>query len=221
MKIRLGELRRVIVAALLVEAPDDDEDEAADDGGDEGDDLFDDAAADAADDDGGGGDEEGEEQAAKPKDSPAPEGSSLDSQVDRQFIGFEKEASGKGLHAEGRDSFRAMTRRFLLREADDAPELPADADGDGDEGSDGKFDPAAFAGMVARLVENFDTVIDVRQTLARRALGFLKKMRDPEEVERVKAALADQHGIDTELTGDEREADFQAPAAAGAGPTGA
>ncbi len=127
----------------------------------------------------------------------------------------------RDLHAEGRDSFRAMTRRFLLREADDAPELPADADGDGYEGSDGKFDPAAFAGMVARLVENFDTVIDVRQTLARRALGFLKKMRDPEEVERVKAALADQHGIDTELTGDEREADFQAPAAAGAGPTGA
>jgi len=220
VKIRLGELRRTIAAALLIEAPEDedkDEKGSAEDEG--GDDLFDDAVDDTDEKD--AGDDE-DEPGGKQQPS-MPDGSSLDSQVDRQLIGFEKEASGKGLHAEGRDgSLRGMTRRFLLREADegddDVPQVPADV---GDDEGGAEFDPAAFAGMVARLIENFDTVIDVRQTLARRALGFLQKGRKPEEVDAVKAALADQHGIDTELTDDEREADFQAPAAAGAGPTGA
>lgn len=214
MKIRLGELRRTIAAALLVEAPDDADKGDEGDEGDEGADLFDDAVndADKGDDKKDDAGEDGEQQAAMP------DGASLDSQVDRQLIGFEKEASGKGLHAENRDALRGMTRRFLLREADDAPKVPADA-GD-DEGGE-EFDPAAFAGMVARLVENFDTVIDVRQTLARRALGFLRRGRKPDEVEAVKAALSEEHGIDTELTDEEREADFTAPPAAGAGPTGA
>lgn len=223
MKITLGELKRRIAAALteerLWEAGDDDkegDDEGEDDAAAE--DLFaDDEEGDDKDaPDGDAGGDDGQ----KPDGSDAtPDGASLDSQVDNLFIGLEKEASGKGLHAEGRDLYGRMTRRFLMLEADDEPELPADM-GD-DDGPGGKFDADAFASSVARLVENFDNLVDVRRTVVRRAEGFLRKAHSDDDVERFLESLREQHGLDSDETRHDQEDDVQAPPAAGAGPAGA
>lgn len=180
--------------------------------------------------------EDGADAAAEPKEGD----DSLDTQVDRYLGQYEGEA--KTSKKEGRD-FRMMLRRLLSEAGEDEDDdkkdddKPADDDaglggddplgGDDDAAAPSKLGPDAidiqeFANGVVRLIENYDSLLEVRSTLARRAINFIGKTYSPEVVESLKSTLRDDHGlVPGESDKDVSDEEFPAPAADRAGEGGA
>lgn len=145
---------------------------------------------------------------------------SLDAQVDRYLAQYEGEA--KTSKQEGLD-FRMMTRRILSEAEEDEEE------GGGEEpaGEPAKLslddlDLESFANGVARLIENYDSLLEVRNTLLRRARGFLAKGYEPDVVQEFERVMRESHGMaDGESEQDIADEDFPAPGADRAGEGGA
>lgn len=162
---------------------------------------------------------------------------SLDSQVDKYFSQFESEASESVQKNES--LFRRWNKntfKFLF-EADEEDEEGSeetsaedDAESDsaaGDETPPPKMgldsiDPYVFANGVARLIENYETMLEVKNTLLRRSLNFIRKSYKDEVVDEVKRALEEEHSLEVGKSKIERDDDqFQPPAAQrGNGPAG-
>jgi len=143
-------------------------------------------------------------------------GDSLDAQVDRYLAQYETEA--KSAQTEGVD-LRAMTRSFLS-EADDAP---ADG-GTGSKLSADDISVESFVDSVVRLMDNYDNLLEVRNTLLRRGRTFLAKTYDQATVDAYERLMREEHGLEDGKTKGEVEADeFQPPVAdrAGSGGEGA
>jgi len=154
---------------------------------------------------------------------------SLDQQVDDFFANYENESKLK--KNEGFD-LRSMTRRFLLDVG--LPLLEADEDKK-DDNKDKKVDNEKsaevprkltlddidienFASSVVRLIDNYDSLLEVRNTLARRAKNFLSKNYTPDVVKTFENVLADEHDLKIGESHLEKDAgDFQAPPADRAG----
>lgn len=174
--------------------------------------------------------EEGETPAGTDQNPEHEEGDdSLDSQVDK-YLG-QYEAESKSAKKEGMD-FRMMTRR-LLGEAgdDDAGDDEAKGDADKPAGDAGATTPGkmtmddinieSFANDIIRLIDNYDSLLEVRSTLARRAINFVAKAYEPEVVEEFKRVLREEHGLvpgESQMDTDAEE--FTAPAADRAGSGG-
>lgn len=154
---------------------------------------------------------------------------SLDSQVDRYFGQYEAEA--KTQKTEGLD-FRMMTRRFLYEAGDDEeggdddkPEDAAEASdvpaGEPSKLSTDDIDVETFANDVVRLIDNYDSLLEVRSTLVRRAKNFLGKAYSNDVVELFMKTLREEHGlVPGESKEDADNEDFKAPAADRAGDGG-
>jgi hypothetical protein len=139
---------------------------------------------------------------------------SLDNQVDRYLAQYEGEA--KNSKQESRD-FRALVRRIVSEaEADDDPT------GAGEKLSGDNIDVESFANSVSRLIDNYDSLLEVRSTLVRRAKSFLTKSYDDEVVQAFVRSMREDHGVSPgENKGDIDAAEYPAPAADRAGPGGA
>jgi hypothetical protein len=145
-------------------------------------------------------------------------GDSLDNQVDRYLISYEtdaKKAEGDiGGQQPSVGQMEALDWRDLIKgrvliteagQADkDAQGGPEDAAPGADEmtGEDtDKLGPDAldvekFANDVVRLVENYDSLLEVRSTLIRRAISFLKKNYNDEVTKSFEDVLRDVHGME-------------------------
>jgi hypothetical protein len=137
-----------------------------------------------------------------------PDGTSIDAQIDRYMIDYEKE--GTRAVKEGFDA-RALARRLL---ESDEPQLPADAGS-----SSSGFDVESFASSVARLIENFESLVEVRATLVKRAEAFLRKGHSGDVVQSFLDTMRERHDIDADAEVDGVD-EIEVPAAAGAGPGG-
>lgn len=143
---------------------------------------------------------------------------SLDAQVDRYLGQYESEA--KSAKQEGLD-LRAMTRSFLSEaDDDDASDKPdSDAAGQATKLALDSIDIESFANSVARLIENYDSLLEVRNTLLRRAKSFLGKSYAPDVMQAYDKTMREQHGLeDGKSPEDVADTDFPAPGAANAGP---
>lgn len=179
------------------------------------------------------------------KDAENEEGQdSLDAQVDKYLANFETEA--KNVQTEGRD-FYMLTRRILSEaeddeeggeeEEEDTEEESEDEGGDEEEGDEGEdeetpeepekltledLDIKSYTSGVIRLIDNYDTLLEVHNTLLRRATNFLVKSYDAATVEAFKAELLESYGLEIGVSDEERKDDleFQPPKAGAAGPMG-
>ena len=157
---------------------------------------------------------------------------SLDQQVDDFLISYESDAKVK--KNEG-FNFRSMTRSFLSTasrnlleaEGDEEEEKPADEAGDEEKPEEKKklsaedIDIEEFASSVVRLIDNYDSLLEVRNTLARRAMNFLSDNYSPDVVSQFKIVLEDEHDITVgKSKADEEDNEFPSPVAAGAGSGG-
>lgn len=152
---------------------------------------------------------------------PEEKDTSLDAQVDRYFSEYETEA--KSSKNEGAD-FRRLLRRLLEAEGDTTGnEAPAD-DGEGDAGSKqglDSIDLENFANSIVRLIDNYDSLLEVRSTITRRAKNFLAKAYSPDVVDAFDKVMREEHGIvPGESKTDVEDEEFQAPAADRAGEGG-
>lgn len=139
---------------------------------------------------------------------------SVDDQIDRYLTNYESEA--KNSKNEGLN-FRDMTRRFLI-----------EADEDEDKGSEEKpekltaddIDVGTFVSDVVRLVENYDSLLELRNTILRRAVNFLIKGYETDVVESFKQELLEGHGMEIGASKQDAAEKFPAPKAGAAGPAG-
>jgi len=147
---------------------------------------------------------------------------SLDSQVDKYLGEYESEA--KSAKTEGKD-WRRTVRRIVEAGGDDEEDDKGDDDALGaDEpakaGTD-DIDVDSFTNSVIRLIDNYDSLLEVRNTILRRAANFLNKNYETTVTESFKEKLRGEHGIEIGKSPEEASADeFQPPPAAQAGPLG-
>jgi hypothetical protein len=167
-------------------------------------------------------------------------GDSIDRQVDRYLADYEHNSKTDNEPAEQME-WRDLVRSMVLAEA------PGDEEGDeaepegppegGDEEAPAEepeipekppklglddIDVELFANDVARMIENYDNLLEVRRTLIRRSINFISKNYDEQTVKELKYALRDNHGLMSDKSEREHKADdFQAPYAGEAGPGGA
>lgn len=158
-------------------------------------------------------------------------GESIDAQVDRYLAQYESDAKktddGSDVSIEQMESidWRDLVKGVLITEAgegDKDDQGPADAAPGADEltgqdtdklGQD-KIDVEKFANDVVRLIQNYDSLLEVRSTLLRRATNFLKKTYDDEVVKSFEDTLRDDHGMEAGKDSGEIDADrFPAPSA--------
>lgn len=157
-------------------------------------------------------------------------GASIDAQVDRYFA--EYEASSRKEDAEEMPDASQMEsidwRDLLKGRLIEAGESDKDDEGLGDEapGADAmtgeedeglgldSLDVESFANDVARLIENYENLLEIRSTVLRRAKQFLEKTYDDDVVSAFEASMRDDHGMEagnspTDVSRDK----FTAPAA--------
>lgn len=158
-------------------------------------------------------------------------GASLDAQVDRYFGEYEAAARKEEDDEEMPDAaqMEALDWRDLLKgrlfeagEGDKDDQDPEDAapgadamTGEDDEGLPiEKLDVEAFANDVARLIENYESLLEVRSTVLRRAKQFLEKTYADEVVSAFDASMRDDHGMEAGNSSLDISSDkFTAPAA--------
>lgn len=135
---------------------------------------------------------------------------SLDNQIDKYLVDYEVEA--KVSKNEGKD-FRMMVRRFLSEAEEDESE-----DEKKDKLKTEDIDVESFVNSVMRLVDNYDSLLEVRNTILRRAVNFLVEGYEPDVAQSFKDLLLDSYGLEIGKSKSEVEdEEFQAPAADRAG----
>lgn len=166
---------------------------------------------------------------------------SLDAQVDRYLSDYESEA--KNTKNEGLD-IRLMTRRFLVEaEGDEEDKEGTGDEAGGEEEKDAEagdepadedatdepekltiedIDVKSFVTDVMRLVDNYDNLLEVRNTILRRAESYLGKSYEKDVVDSFKEELLESYGVEVGVSkfDKESEAEFQPPNAGAAGPMG-
>ena len=143
---------------------------------------------------------------------------SIDEQLDKYFAVYESEA--KNSKNEGLD-FRSFVRRFLTEadeeesadEEEDKPEEPKKLTID-------DINIESFVADVMRLVDNYDSLLEMRNTILRRATNFLFKNYEKNVAESFKEDLLESYGIEIGKSKSEMDDEYQAPKAGAAGPLG-
>ena len=142
---------------------------------------------------------------------------SLDAQVDKYLTNYEAEA--KNSKNEALD-FRMMTRRFLIEADEDEDKEDKKGEKEPAKLSSDDLDVKSFVVDVMRLIDNYDNLLEVQNTILRRATNFLKDGYEPDVAESFKAELLDSYGIEIGKSKSEKEDEFEAPRAGAAGPAG-
>ena len=151
---------------------------------------------------------EGEPKNKNPKEKGE---DSIDVQIDRFLSDYEKQASRS--KTEGKD-WRRTVRRILEANDDDEKDdktkkLTAD-----------DLDLGDFTNSVMRLVENYDSLLETRNTILRRTANFLGKNYDENVVQSFKDNLRDGHGVEIgKASEDVDNENFAAPFAERSGGT--
>ena len=113
---------------------------------------------------------------------------SIDRQIDKYLSSYEEQS--KPVKKESRE-FRDLTRDFLnvLTEAEDEKKE------DEKKLTIEDLDVAVFADNVVRLIDNYDSLLEVKDTIAKRAIKFLEKNYEPDVADKFKIVLEDEYDI--------------------------
>jgi len=132
-------------------------------------------------------------------------GDSLDAQVDRYLVEYETDA--KHSDQANIDRMESLDWNDLIKgrliteagdeeeESDDEPAAALPGDEPDKLGLD-KLDVEAFVNDVVRLIQNYDSLLEVRSTLIRRAKKFLEKIYDDDVLHAFESSLRDDHGME-------------------------
>jgi len=133
---------------------------------------------------------------------------SVDRQIDRYFSSYEKEANST--KKEGLD-FRFMSRSFFTQTLSEAEEENKGADKEKLSLED--IDVEIFADSVVRLIDNYDSLLEIRDTISKRAVNFLNENYDAATVQAFKDVLLEQYDIAVGKSQVSDNEKFQAPPA--------
>jgi hypothetical protein len=133
------------------------------------------------------GEEEGEEEGDAEEEEAEMKPFSIDNELESLLIKAEEEAktSAKTSAASiDSKSIEESKRRMSIRRLYEAPETAKIIDVD------------HFANRVARIVKNYDSLIDMEQLILKRAVEFLQSNYDEETTDTFQDALKQMHGLE-------------------------
>ena len=137
---------------------------------------------------------------------------SVDAQIDKYLSQYESQAKEDAATKTESVSYGRMTRDWRrLLEADEEKEEPAKPTLD-------DFNMKSFVSDVVRLIENYDSLLEIRNTILRRAVNHLTENYDGEVLASFKEELLESHGMEIGKTESERDDEIEAPKAGAAGP---
>lgn len=226
------ELNRVLAGELLREA--EEEGEEAESGGDEAaaEDIFGGGDEAAAEEEGGegeeatgaaggdaaaedevepgeekpaeeGGEDKKEEKKEEPPEPTGPTGFEFDEEINQAMAGFEKKALDV---AAAKQEGRLLSMARFLFEAEKEDEV--------------QIDVATFADDTARLISNYDTLIDMEQAIYNKAVDFMIDKYGEESADKLRDILSLRYGLEFDEQNDP-EADEKEVYAAATGSSGA
>lgn len=143
---------------------------------------------------------EGEEKAAEEKPAQTPSTNpdvSIDSQIDAFFVKLEGD---RGLQEHADE--RWITRQFL------------EAVGDP---TSSEFDPYKFAMGVMRLVNNYDTLLNIQDTIVKRAEKYIKDNKDESAAKEFMDELEESFGYKPDSSRAMKDYEYEAPPAVRSG----
>lgn len=141
---------------------------------------------------------------------------SVDSQIDKYLSQYESQArEDNDAKFEG-VSYDKMTRdwRSLTEaeeEKDDAPQKLKIDD----------ISMGSYVSDVMRLVDNYESLLEIKNTVLRRAANYLAENYEGDVLQVFKNELLESYGIEIGQTTSEKEDEVQPPKAGSAGPMGA
>lgn len=148
-------------------------------------------------------------------------GDSVDSQVDEYLSKYEKSAGENKTEAQ-------RFLRDILNEADEDEEKSEEEPAEDEEEASVETVPKqslddlnveSFANDVARLIANYDNLLEINSTILTRATNFLIDSYDDEVVRSFQEAMREQHGLMAGKTSAEVSSDsIVVPSAGAAGP---
>lgn len=157
-------------------------------------------------------------------------GDSLDTQVDRLLSQYEQASKKDGEGVQEGRHWRDDVRQFLSEAEEDEQSEGEGDDVDNDEEPEGDvqtgklglndLDVEEFANNLVRLIDNYDALLEIKNTLLRRATNFVAKNYTDEVVRKLKEALKEQHDLEAGSTDNDLESEIEAPRADRAGPGG-
>ena len=115
---------------------------------------------------------------------------SVDEQIDTQLVSFEKNSIGE-------DEFELDVNEGME-----------------DDDEESEFDLVRFSNKLARLVHNYDSILDIKTVILYRAVQYVEENHDTAKAEELKKRLSDIHGL--HASKDLVPPDHEAPPAVGA-----
>lgn len=140
---------------------------------------------------------------------------SVDSQIDKYLSQYEsqaKEDSKAKLEAVSYDRLTWDWRNLTEaeeEESEDPEKVKLEA-----------INMGSFVSDVMRLVENYDSLLEVKNTILRRAANYLSENYEGDAVQAFKDELQESYGIEIGQSESEKDDEVQAPKAGAAGPMG-
>lgn len=153
--------------------------------------------------------EEGEVMPTQ-EEADADRGDSVDAQIDRYLTDYENEAKN-AVQSEG-VSFRTMFQQFL-NEAGEETQDTGETGGEdiGTAIEQPEINIESFTDSVVRLIDNYDSLLEVRDTIAKRAMKFLEKAYSEDVVNSFKDQLREQYDIELDKSEDEVDREKNPP----------
>lgn len=143
---------------------------------------------------------------------------SLDAQVDRFLTGYESEARASKNES---GDWRRLCRRLFEADDDEETGEKAAVAADMKKMSDEDIHVDSFVTDVIHLIDNYDSLLEVKNTILRRAANYLNEHYNDDVSNEFKAAIRDQYGIEIGKSGYELDDEnFPAPTAAVTGGLG-
>ena len=177
------------------------EEEEAEEGGE---DEAEEGEADEGGDEGGEETEEAEEEAEEvPEEAKMKLGKVIDDDLEALLVDFETEAR-QSKKIENEDLGEGLSLSRALFESAYSEEI----------------DLERFTSEVARLIKNYDTLLDMEDMILSKAKSFIIARYGEEAASEMENSLADNHDIEIVTPSAKPEREEEAPIAVGAGPTG-
>jgi hypothetical protein len=114
---------------------------------------------------------------------------SIDRQVDKYLTEYESQSKpmkkeSRNLHDLSRDFFYSLLAEADEEKKDETNKLTEE-----------DIDVGLFADNVVRLIDNYDSLLEVKETIAKRAIKFLEKNYEPSVADKFKIVLEDEYDL--------------------------
>lgn len=142
---------------------------------------------------------------------------SVDGQIDKYLIQYEKDSRSSKNEAK---DFRHFVKRFLIEaEGEEDEDKKEDKEEKEEKLTAEDIDVQSFVDNVARLVDNYDALLEIRNAILRRSVNFLVKGYEADVSQEFKDSLAERYDMYIGKTDSEVEdEEYQVPYADRAGP---